>query len=777
MNNKIYNTKFIEILDEFKNIMELKGDVFRAKAYQTAIESIIIYNKDIIEPKIQLKLIKGIGNTIYSNLIEFVETGNIHSLEVERNNPLIQFTKIYGIGPKKAQELISQGFTNISQLTTQKGQSLLNDKQKIGVKYYEYINQKIPRSEIDEYKKVFDKIIEFINKNMNENKIQYEVVGSYRRGKDMSGDIDVIITDKLNNKTIFDTFLDLLIKNGIIIEVLSRGKIKSLTICNLCEIYKNNKINYNLIPRRIDFLYCSKEEYPFSLLYFTGSKIFNTIMRQRAVDMGYTLNEHGINYMKNGIKSDIINQEFKNEKDIFEFLNIEYKEPSERIDGRSIIILNNIKKEFKENKVYIDKDIQMSNHILSNISLNNTSITLDTNNDDNQFIFPILFGEASTGKIKQWSIRVYKEENGENTIIEVEHGYIDGKKQNNKKIISKGKNIGKKNETNSFQQAMSEAKTQWIKKRESGYSEKINSNITNNINDNINDINDNINDIDNVKNKGKGIDESVPSVMLAHDYNKRGKDIKFPCFIQRKLDGTRCIALSQKGLFTRNKKKYPNLEHIISEINTLPNNIILDGELYSDTLTFQEIVSIVKRETLKDDDLKKQFEIKYHVYDIINDEPYIKRYNLIKDIFNKYNFKFLSMVDTEICNNEEDMREKHNEYVFEGYEGVMLRNKNGKYKGVRSIDLQKYKQFQDKEYEVVGYNQGQGLENGCVIWICKTENGKIFNCRPRGTRDDRQIMFLNGEKYIGKLLNVRYQEETDDCIPRFPVGISFRDYE
>lgn len=392
------------------------------------------------------------------------------------------------------------------------------------------------------------------------------------------------------------------------------------------------------------------------------------------------------------------------------------------------------------------------------------------NNYNDKIIFPILFGEASTSKIKQWCIKVYKEE-GDNSIIEIEHGYIDGKKQINKKIINKGKNIGKKNETNSFEQAISEAKTQWIKKKENGYNENNNLNYSNN----SESLHTNNNTT--ILNRGKGIDCKIPSVMLAHDYNKRGKDIKFPCFIQKKFDGTRCVGVINKGLFSRNKKKYPHLEHIIEEVNMLPNNIILDGELYSETLTFQEIVGIVKRETFKHDDFEKQMKIKYYVYDIINDEPYIKRYHMLIDIFNKYNFKFLSLVDTEICNNEKEMRDKHNEYVFNGYEGIMLRNKNGKYKGVRSVDLQKYKEFYDKEYEVVGYNEGQGLEKGCVIWNCKTDSGKLFNCRPRGTREDRHFMFLNGEKYIGKLLTVRFQEETDDGVPRFPVGISFRDYE
>ena len=90
--------------------------------------------------------------------------------------------------------------------------------------------------------------------------------------------------------------------------------------------------------RRIDFLYTPPNEYPFAILYFTGSKGFNTAMRQRALDIGYSLNEHGIYEMKHGIKGKKLNMVFETEQDIFDFLNMQYKKPEERIDGRSVVL-------------------------------------------------------------------------------------------------------------------------------------------------------------------------------------------------------------------------------------------------------------------------------------------------------------------------------------------------------------------------------------------------------------------------------------------------------
>jgi hypothetical protein len=385
--------------------------------------------------------------------------------------------------------------------------------------------------------------------------------------------------------------------------------------------------------------------------------------------------------------------------------------------------------------------------------------------------FPELNGDAQTGKTKMWSIRVIERDSGTGVkcgVIEVTHGYVDGKKQVIEKIIAEGKNIGKKNETTPLQQAINEARSAWIKKKESGYSPV---GVTDEAEGDDNES------VELEGARGKGVDEDVPLPMLAHDYNKRGKSIKFPCFVQRKFDGTRCVAMPGKGLYSRNKKKYPHMNHIINEINRLPASVVLDGELYSDTLTFQEIVGLVKRETLKKGDDEKQLQIKLHVYDIINGMPYEQRYANLQMFFNKYKFKYLELVKTEECVSEEKMKELHAQYVMEGFEGIMLRNKGGLYKNARSCCLQKFKEFFDDEFEVVDFKEGEGQEEGCVIWVCKTKEGKLFSCRPRGTREERHELFRNGREYIGKMMTIRFQEYTDLGIPRFPVSLCVRDYE
>lgn len=379
--------------------------------------------------------------------------------------------------------------------------------------------------------------------------------------------------------------------------------------------------------------------------------------------------------------------------------------------------------------------------------------------------FEVLYGTATTGKVKVWSIKVIERDN--NGVIITQHGYLDGKMISNEKVISEGKNIGKKNATTTVQQAIAEARSAWVKKKESGY----------NVKGNADTVEEDEKEAGKEAGKGKGITEDAPLVMLAHDYNKRGKSIKFPCYCQPKLDGTRAVAI-HKGIFSRNRKEYPHLEHILTEIRTIPAEFILDGELYSKELTFQEIVGLVKKETLDEADKVKQEKIKFHVYDVVNSElPFETRLQLLQRLFSTNKFKHLILVPTAVCNKPDKIGEIHAEYVADGYEGLILRNATGLYKGSRSVDLQKYKEFFDAEYEIIGAVDGVGLEAGCVIWVCQTADKKQFHCRPRGTREDRQELFNNASKYIGKQLTVRYQELTDTGIPRFPVGISVRDYE
>jgi len=318
---KTYNEEFVKILEELDDIMTRQGEPFRARAYKQAAEVIMTYPNDITDPK-QLEGLKGIGKTIMTKLEEYVETGTLKVLERERNNPINVLTKVHGIGPKKAKDFIEKGVKTIEDL--KQHMDKLTSAQKLGVIYYDDIELRIPRSEIDLYNKEFKELITEAPKGTH-----FEIVGSYRRGAESSGDIDVIITNDEDNRKVFDFFIDKLLEKGLIIHVLSRGKTKSLTISKLGEEYR---------ARRLDIMYAPPDEYAFATLYFTGSKAFNTMQRQRALDLGFTLNEHGFHKMTQGTKGEKIKENFPDERSIFTFLGMKYKKPEERIDGRSVEI-------------------------------------------------------------------------------------------------------------------------------------------------------------------------------------------------------------------------------------------------------------------------------------------------------------------------------------------------------------------------------------------------------------------------------------------------------
>ena len=311
------NEKFIDLMEQLADIMLKQGEPFRARAYQKAQETIMAFPDDITSVE-QLKGKPAIGPTIMEKLNEYVQTGTLKILEREKVNPVNILAQVYGIGPKKAKELVDNGIKSISQL--RENLDMLNDIQKVGLQYYEDVLKRIPRSEIEDYKQIFE------NAFPKGSDGQMEIVGSYRRGAETSGDIDVIITS--DSPRVFTSFIDNLIKEKVVLHVLSRGPTKCLVMA---------KIPSSDSVRRVDFLYTSREEFPFAILYFTGSKIFNTVMRHVALEKGYTMNEHGLYTFEGKKKGDKVAHKFTSEQDIFSFLGLEYKSPNERVDGRAII--------------------------------------------------------------------------------------------------------------------------------------------------------------------------------------------------------------------------------------------------------------------------------------------------------------------------------------------------------------------------------------------------------------------------------------------------------
>ena len=349
-----YKKDYIEILNELKfyNKKYVK-DSFKANSYAKAIEIIENLNGEL-NNSTQIKDLPGIGKAMLDKFNEFISTKQVKNLnslrekypegaeEYKKEKIKEIFMQIHGIGDARAQEIIDLNIFTIEELKKRKDEKirgkkknlpLLDDKQQKGLNYFEETNERIPRAEIVEFEKLFKKeFLELLNTN-NESleNHKFEIVGSYRRGKPDSGDIDFIFTSYNNNKLIYYDFIKLLVKKNIIVAQLTNGDSKSMVIAKLTPESK---------ARRVDFLYSPQEEYAFSILYFTGSKEFNTAMRQHALNHQLTLNEHGIHKINKAKEKTekITNPAFNSEKDIFDYLNMIYKEPNERKDGNAVVL-------------------------------------------------------------------------------------------------------------------------------------------------------------------------------------------------------------------------------------------------------------------------------------------------------------------------------------------------------------------------------------------------------------------------------------------------------
>ena len=388
---------------------------------------------------------------------------------------------------------------------------------------------------------------------------------------------------------------------------------------------------------------------------------------------------------------------------------------------------------------------------------------------------------SSNNSKKVWQIKTKIDPELNKITLITESGELGGHLKSNQKILSNIKLSSKKGITSLEKYAEEQAKKLFNNKKREGYIEYNNNNNNNNENEINNAETPKKIEEENENSINKKITIRTYYPMLAHRYNEKKGDIKFPCFVQPKLDGVRCVVVGNK-LYSRNGNRFPVLPHIENELKLYnKNNLILDGELFTDDINFEKIVGLVKKYKKSEEDEKNSLKIYLNVFDYIDSKlPFNKRLINLNQFFEKNkNMKYIKQVKTEECPQEKNIEEFLEKYTKEKYEGLIIRNKSGLYEeNTRSVHLQKLKKFIDEEFEIIGYTTpDQGKEVGCVIWICKTKEGKQFSVRPSGNYQERKKLYREAKKYIGKMLTVRYQELTNGHVPRFPVGVTIRDYE
>lgn len=308
--------RIIEIFSFLANHERNNGQGFKASAYLKSINGIKRLKDDSEITMENLKAIKGLGEKLIGKVQEIMEKNTCSAYEKIKDikDPRTVFMGIHGVGPVKAKKLVEAGFKTIEDLRECENiEEHFNDVQIKSLPYYEDLQLRIPREEIQNHEKYLKQVIKIYD--IPPGSIKFCITGSYRRGKVDSGDIDVLFTCKDKKK--FDQFVDSLNNSKYLVEELARGKTKYNGICK----YGNNPC------RRIDIMYTKPEEYPFAVLYFTGSKEFNVKMRSYLLERGMTLNEHSL---KDTETKKPVNHKFVTEEDIFSYLGMEYVHPCDR---------------------------------------------------------------------------------------------------------------------------------------------------------------------------------------------------------------------------------------------------------------------------------------------------------------------------------------------------------------------------------------------------------------------------------------------------------------
>lgn len=317
------NKKLIDNLKILADYERINKEPFKVKAYEKVISSIELFDKKI-ETLEDIKLLKGVGKKIEDKIIEFLNTGNIEEVVSVLNDPKYilgnKLKGIYGVGPAKITELMTK-IEDFEEL--KEHPELLNDKQKIGLKYYDDMNLRIPMAEGKQHLKIVGKILNTLYSG-----IEFEFVGSFRRKNKDMGDIDILIKNRKG--LVLKDVIKQLEDKSYIIEKLAQGNNKFMGICRLSP---------ELPARRIDILVADPSYYYFALLYFTGSYNFNIYMRKIALTKGLSLSEYGFKEAVAGAAgagvatnkniidtSDSINSE----EDIFKYLGMVYVEPHRR---------------------------------------------------------------------------------------------------------------------------------------------------------------------------------------------------------------------------------------------------------------------------------------------------------------------------------------------------------------------------------------------------------------------------------------------------------------
>ena len=367
-------------------------------------------------------------------------------------------------------------------------------------------------------------------------------------------------------------------------------------------------------------------------------------------------------------------------------------------------------------------------------------------------LYPVLYKKDSKEKIRVWCMELIG--NKYRTIS----GTMDGARTTTEwTVVTKGKNIGRANETTPAAQALFEVEAKYAKKTKTSYHESID------------DIN-----------------QAVSfEPMSAKNWDDRKDKIKWGqqrVFVQPKLDGIRCVA-QPHGLISRWNTPIVAIPHVWEAVKQFfPNNsgLKLDGELYNHDLKddFGQIVSIVRKQDPSPEELAlASNKMEYHLYDIpsvdLFDKKYSERYEALKTFIEESGQTVLKLVETTEVFSLEEADAMYDKYLDMGYEGAIYRL-DEPYKLRRSNQLIKRKEFTDEEFTIIRVEEGKGNWSGAAKRVVfrnnQGEKGEVGAGLAGGKAYAKQVL-KDADLYVGKQATIQFMGRSkDDLVPRHPTA-------
>ena len=314
-----------EILKEIGVLLELKGEnPFKTRAYVNGartLEGLTEPLETLIQEE-RLGEVKGIGKALVEKITELVETGELeyyNTLKASIPPGLIEMLDVQGMGPKKVKAINEKlGVETIEDLEKACEAGKVAELDGFGEKSQEKILESIAfkrqhASHHHRHKMLIaaEPILDDLRSHPDV--IRCDIAGSLRRGKEVSGDIDFLVSAK-DSADIMEAFTT---RDGIL-SVLAAGDTKA-------SVLLEGGIQADL--RVVD-----DSEYASALAYFTGSKEHNIVMRSRAIERGLRLNEYGLFKSKEETRDPKLRLDCKTEEDIFAALDLAYVPPELRED-------------------------------------------------------------------------------------------------------------------------------------------------------------------------------------------------------------------------------------------------------------------------------------------------------------------------------------------------------------------------------------------------------------------------------------------------------------